>query len=91
MKKLIIREKMKKQMLKIKWREWNGSWLYMSSEDDKEDDIDELNLGPDVGVNWTTVISKPSRLDDISDNDSCDSDVLHTPPDSDVEVDMERF
>ncbi|XP_050878006.1 uncharacterized protein LOC127081821 [Lathyrus oleraceus] len=68
----------------------------MSSEDDKEYDIDELNLGTDVSVNWTTVlpnatIEQPSKLDDISNNDSCDSYVLHTPGDSDVEVDMERF
>ncbi|KAI5396811.1 hypothetical protein KIW84_062873 [Lathyrus oleraceus] len=65
-------------------------------EEDEEDDIDELNLGANVGVNWTTflpnaTIEQPSKLDDISDNDSCDSYVLHTPPDSDVEVDMERF
>lgn len=45
---------------------------------------------------WTTVlptttIEQPSKLDDIFDNDSYDSDVRHTPPDSDVEADMERF
>lgn len=65
----------------------------MSSEDDEEDgedDIDELNFGPEVGVDWTKILPKatiehPSRLDDISD--SYDLGVLHTPPDdSDDEV-----
>lgn len=68
----------------------------MRSEDDEEDDIDELNLDADVGVNQKTVLpnattEQPSKLDYISDNDSCDSDVLHTPPNSDVEADMERL
>lgn len=47
-------------------------------EEDEKDDIYELNLGANVGVNWTTVLpnaitEQPSKLDDISDNDSCDS------------------
>lgn len=62
-------------------------------EDDEEDDIDELNLGDGVGINWAIVLStattkQPSKLNDISNNDSCDSYVLHTPPNSDVEADM---
>lgn len=65
-------------------------------EDNEEDGVDELNLGDGVGINWTTVLptattKQPSKLNDISNNDCCDSYVLHTPPDSDVEADMERF
>ncbi|CAI8610422.1 unnamed protein product [Vicia faba] len=69
----------------------------LSSEDDEDDDeevdLDELDLGQDVVVDWQTILptvttEKPSRMNDISDNESCDSDVLHTPPDSDVEVDI---
>ncbi|CAI8619835.1 unnamed protein product [Vicia faba] len=60
----------------------------MRSEDDEENYIDELHLGPDVGIGWTIVLLKaatkqPSRLNDISNNDSCDLDELHTLPDDD--------
>src|ERR1044072_1139692 len=67
-----------------------------SDESDDSDDSDECNLGPDVGVDWTTVLpndsaEKISRKNDISDVESCDSDELYTPPASDDEGDMVRF
>ncbi|XP_058784134.1 uncharacterized protein LOC131658902 [Vicia villosa] len=65
----------------------------MSSEEDEEDDeaiFDELDLGTDTVIDWTTILptvptQNPSTMDVISDNDSCDSDVLRTPPDRDAE------
>ncbi|XP_058725528.1 uncharacterized protein LOC131596807 [Vicia villosa] len=65
-------------------------------EESEESEDEELNLGHDVGVNWTTVLpntstEQPSRLVVNSDNECCDSDELHTPLGSDVEDGMERF
>src|ERR1051325_553313 len=60
---------------------------------EESDDSDEWNLGPDVGVDWTTVLpnasaEKISRKNDISDEPACDSDELYTPPASDDEGDI---
>ncbi|CAK8579362.1 unnamed protein product [Lathyrus sativus] len=73
----------------------------MGSEDDEEEDedledeIDMMNLGVDVSINWKTVLpnataEKASKLDGNFDNGS-ESDVLQTPPGSDAEGDMEKF
>ncbi|XP_058757121.1 uncharacterized protein LOC131630348 [Vicia villosa] len=69
---------------------------YKDDEDGEESEDDELNLGHDVGVDWTIVLSntsteQPSRLDVNSYNECCDSNELHTPLGSDVEDAMERF
>ncbi|XP_058755919.1 uncharacterized protein LOC131629134 [Vicia villosa] len=63
-------------------------------EESEESEDDELNLGHDVGVDWTTVLpntstEQPSRLAVNSDNECRDSDELHTPLGSDVEDKMQ--
>ncbi|XP_058765411.1 uncharacterized protein LOC131638892 [Vicia villosa] len=71
----------------------------MSSEEDEDDDevvFDELDLGTDAGIDWTTILptvptQNSSRIDVTSDNDSCDSEVLRTPPDSDAEDAIKEY
>ncbi|XP_058741783.1 protein bfr2-like [Vicia villosa] len=63
-------------------------------EDDEGSEDDELNLGHDVGVDWTIVLPNTSTekpLEVNSDTECGDSDDLHTPLGSDVEDGMERF
>lgn len=66
------------------------------NEYDEEGEDDESNLGHDVCVDWTIVLSntaikQPLRLYDTFDNESSYSYELYTPPDSDVKDGMKRF
>ncbi|CAI8596987.1 unnamed protein product [Vicia faba] len=69
---------------------------YEESEEDDDESETRPNLGPDVSVDWTTVlpnekIEHTSKYNIIFDNESYDSDELHTPLESDVEDETERF
>ncbi|CAI8593754.1 unnamed protein product [Vicia faba] len=66
---------------------------YEASEEN-EDECD-TDLGPDVNVAWTTMLAKDqtqqcSSYNVISDNESFDLDELQTPPESDIEDEMEE-
>ncbi|XP_058733206.1 uncharacterized protein LOC131604807 [Vicia villosa] len=73
----------------------NGTDPDYEPSDEDVDGID-IDLGPDVDVDWTTVLPNDQTKNSsghnvISDNESFDSDELQTPPESDVEDETERF